>query len=277
MPATMLRARPQYLVPLALAAGCARAPAPSTDLLSGRRVVDLSHAYDEATVFWPTEEGFRLEKEQDGMTPGGWYYASNRFSTPEHGGTHVDAPIHFAKGHPTVDAIAVERLIGPLAVVDVAAACARDRDYQVQIADLDAWERAHGRLPAGAIVLLRTGFGRFWPDREAYMGTSERGPDAVAKLHFPGLHPDAARWLATARKVKAVGLDTPSIDFGQSRTFESHRALFERDVPAFENVANLDALPAAGAWVIALPMKIRGGSGGPLRIVALVPDRERLE
>jgi kynurenine formamidase len=263
--------RSTFLLSVATLFACSAARSPSSDVRAGREVVDLSHAYDASTVFWPTEDGFRLEKEHDGMTPGGWYYASNRFSTPEHGGTHIDAPIHFAKDHATVDAIPLERLIGPAALVDVSQACAKDRDYQVRVSDLEAWEAAHGRLPAGVIVLLKTGFARFWPNRDAYMGTNERGPEGVAKLHFPGLHPDAARWLVAERKVHAVGLDTPSIDDGQSKTFDAHRILFERDVPAFENVANLDRVPASGAQVIALPMKIQGGSGGPLRIIALVP------
>ena len=138
------------------------------------------------------------------------------------------------------------------------------------IADFERWEAAHGRLPAGAIVLLRTGYGRFWPDRAAYLGTDRRGPEAIPELHFPGLGPKAARWLVAERSIDAIGLDTPSIDRGQSTTFESHRILFAANVPAFENLARLDRLPSTGFDVVALPMKIRGGSGAPLRIVALV-------
>jgi kynurenine formamidase len=234
------------------------------------RVVDLTHAYDEQTVFWPTAEGFKLEKVADGVTPGGYYYAANNFSMAEHGGTHLDAPVHFAEGRHTADQIPVEQLMGAGVVLDVSEKCTRDADYQVTAEDFAAWERAHGRLPDGVIVLLRTGFGRRWPDRRSYMGTDERGPEAVAKLHFPGLHPDAARWLVVKRSVKAVGLDTPSIDFGQSKLFESHRVLFEGNIPAFENLANLEQLPTEGFHVIALPMKIKGGSGGPLRAVAIV-------
>lgn len=233
------------------------------------RVVDLTHAYDAETIYWPTEPGFVLEKESDGMTPGGYYYAANRFSSPEHGGTHLDAPVHFAKGRRTVDAIPVAELIGPGVVIDVEAACARDRDYEVGVADVVAWEKAHGPIPAGALVFLRTGFGRYWPDRVRYMGTNERGAAAVKKLHFPGLHPDAARMLVE-RRVAAVGIDTPSIDHGPSTTFATHVALFERNVPALENVANLDQLPPRGFTAIALPMKIRGGTGAPVRIVALL-------
>jgi len=235
------------------------------------RLIDLSYAYDADTIYWPTESGFVLEKEHDGVTPKGYYYASNRFSSPEHGGTHIDAPVHFAEHHPTVDAIPLERLMGPGVVIDVESACARDRDYEVRVDDVTAWEKQHGTIPAGAIVFIRTGFGRFWPDRTRYMGTAERGQDAVAKLHFPGLGADAARVLASERKVGAVGIDTPSIDHGPSTTFTTHVTLFERDVPALENVANLDRLPPNGFRAIALPMKIRGGSGGPVRIIAVLP------
>lgn len=142
----------------------------------------------------------------------------------------------------------------------------------MNVADFLAWEKENGQLPAGVIVLLRTGFGQYWPDKIKYMGTDERGPAAIAKLHFPGLHPEAAQWLSNQRKIHAIGLDTPSIDYGQSTHFESHQILFKADIPAFENLANLEQLPSTGIWVAALPMKIKGGSGGPLRIVALVPD-----
>jgi kynurenine formamidase len=155
-------------------------------------------------------------------------------------------------------------------VIDVAKQCESNPDYQVTTKDFLAWERQHGRIAAGSILLIRTGFGKFYPDLKKYLGTDERGADAVAKLHFPGVHPDAARWLTTNRLIKAIGLDTASIDYGQSTLFESHQILFDKNIPAFENVANLDKLPLKGFSVIALPMKIKGGSGGPLRIVAIL-------
>ncbi len=212
-----------------------------------------------------------LESEFAGLTEKGYYYASNTFRSAEHGGTHLDAPLHFAEGRQTVDAIPLGHLVGPAVVVDVSEAALADADYQVSVADFEAWEAEHGRLPDGVIVLLNTGYAQFWPDRLRYMGTDERGAEAVAKLHFPGLHPDAARWLVAQRAVHAIGLDTPSIDYGQSTLFESHRALFDANIPAFENVANVGSLPVHGFVVAALPMKIRGGSGGPLRIIAFVP------
>lgn len=236
-----------------------------------QKFVDLTHALDAETIYWPTETGFVLEQEFAGKTEKGYFYAANKFSSPEHGGTHLDAPRHFSEIGLTVDQIPLSKLQGPAVLVDVSAACAADRDYEVRVADLKAWEARHGAIPEGAIVLLRTGFGKFWPDRRAYLGTDERGPQAVAKLSFPGLGPEAARWLVEKRRVKAVGLDTASIDRGRSKTFETHRVLAARNVPVFENLAALEALPEKGFEVLALPMKIRGGSGAPLRAVAILP------
>ena len=256
------------LLALAVAVGCTAPAVPANDPLRGT-VVDLSHDYSDQSIFWPTAEGFRLDKVADGMTPQGYYYAANNFASAEHGGTHVDAPVHFAQGRWSVDQIPLDRLIGEAAVIDVAVAAATQPDYQVTVADLTAWEQAHGSLN-GTIVLIRSDYSKRWPDAARYLGTAERGEGAVAKLHFPGLHPDAAKWLAANREVKAVGIDTASIDYGQSTLFETHRVLYERNIPGLENLANLDRLPARGATVVALPMKIKGGSGAPLRAIAFV-------
>jgi kynurenine formamidase len=237
--------------------------------LSGK-IIDLTYAYDSTTVYWPTEKGFVFEKGQEGFTPGGWYYTANRFWTPEHGGTHIDAPIHFFKDRAYLDQLPLERLIGKGVVIDVSEKCASNPDYQVSVEDLTGWEATHGQKLNDVIILLRTGYGKFWPDRVKYMGTNDRGLEAVAKLHFPGLHPDAAKWIVENRHVNAIGLDTPSIDYGQSKDFKTHVTLYEKSLSAMENVANLDQLPEKGFTVIALPMKIKGGSGGPLRIIAIM-------
>jgi len=244
--------------------------AQKSDAFPSGRIVDLTYAFDANSVYWPTAEQFKLETDFEGMTDKGYFYSAYRYSAAEHGGTHLDSPVHFAKGHYTVDALPLERLLGSAIVIDVTAQCAKNPDYLVSVADFENWEKRNGRIPAGTIVLLRTGFGKFYPDRKKYLGTEERGAEAVAKLHFPGLDPAAARWIVANRSIKAIGLDTASIDYGQSTLFESHRILFEKDIPAFENVANLDQLPAKGFSVIALPMKIKGGSGGPLRIIAVL-------
>lgn len=242
----------------------------SEQLFEGQ-VVDLTYSFDSTTVYWPTASGFSLQIDAKGWQDGGYYYEANSFNSAEHGGTHLDAPIHFSEGQWAADAIPIDRLIGSGVVVDVSERALKDRDYLVSVADFEDWERVHGPMPQNVILLLRTGYGQFWPDREAYMGTNERGAEAVAKLHFPGLDPVAARWLRDERQVHAVGIDTPSIDFGQSKTFEAHQILFAGNIPVFENVANLEELPLVNFTVIALPMKIAGGSGGPLRIVAIVP------
>jgi kynurenine formamidase len=247
--------------------------APPQPIVPAGTLVDLSHAYDEKTVFWPTAERFTLTKVAEGMTPGGYYYAANTFATSEHGGTHLDAPLHFAQGKWAADEIPLDRLAAPAVVVDVSAAASKNPDYQVSRDDLARFEREHGTIPAGAILLLRTGFSSRWPDAARYLGTAERGAEAVPKLHFPGLHPDAANWLVGQRQIAALGIDTASVDYGQSTAYESHRLLYDRNIPGFENLTNLDLLPATGAFVVALPMKIRGGSGAPLRAMAIVPTK----
>ena len=261
------------LVISGVSVGCQPTGAPPAPPVLSGPIVDLSHPYDAETIFWPTAERFALETVADGITPGGFYYAANRFSMEEHGGTHVDAPRHFAAGRWTVDEIPLDRLRGAAVVVDVSGEASRHPDYQVTAGDMQAWEREYGTIAAGSILLVRTGYSARWPDAARYLGTAARGPEAVANLHFPGLHPDAARWLVRERRVSAVGIDTASIDFGQSTAFDSHRVLFEQNIPAFENLTALDRLPPTGAVIVALPMKIAGGSGAPLRAVAILPGR----
>ena len=253
-------------------AGCAAGPS-GLDRLAWEqsRLIDLTHAFGADTIVWPTEQDFRLVVQQAGETPGGYYYASNRLEMAEHGGTHIDAPIHFAKGGQTLDQVPIERLVGAGVRIDVTAQCASDRDYLVTIQDFERWEAVHGRIPDRTILLLDTGFARFWPSRQQYLGTELRGPEAVRALHFPGLHPEAAAWLVRERKIKAVGIDTASIDYGQSTKFETHVALLAQSVPVFENLSDLRNLPHREFDVIALPMKISGGTGGPLRVIAVVP------
>jgi kynurenine formamidase len=249
-----------------LANACSK---PAAEFPAGK-IIDLTHPFNAQTIYWPTEDGFKFEKGPDGFTPQGYYYAANRFCAPEHGGTHIDAPKHFAISSNTVDQIPLEQLMGNGIVIDVTKQSEANRDYLVSVDDFTGWEKQHGQIPNGAIVFLRTGFAKYWPDRVKYMGTDERGAGAVAKLHFPGLSPDAARWLTGNRTIKAIGLDTPSIDYGQSTLFESHQILFAKNIPAFENLGDMSELPAQGFLVIAMPMKIGGGSGGPLRVAAIV-------
>lgn len=247
-------------------------PEATTAPFAGGHWVDLTYDFDENTIYWPTANGFVLDTVFEGETENGYYYSAYQYCAAEHGGTHLDAPVHFAEGRQSMEQIPLDRLTGQAVVVNVSEKALQDKDYLISTADLQAWEAEHGNIPEDAILLLRTGYGKFWPNKVDYMGTDEVGPEAVAKLHFPGLAPDAATWLTTERKIKAIGLDTPSIDYGQSTLFESHQILFQSNIPAFENVAHLDQLPVSGSYVVALPMKIKGGSGGPLRIVAFVSE-----
>ena len=236
--------------------------------LQGYRLVDLTHSYDADTVYWPSGPAhFDLEQLHFGDTPGGFFYSANTFCTPEHGGTHLDAPIHFARDGETAERVPLERLIGPVVVIDVSEKAAVDRDYRVSAADVLAFEARHGRIEAGARVLVRTGWSRRWPDAAAYLG---HATDA-AKLHFPSYGRDAARLLVEERHVALLGIDTASIDHGPAADFPVHRIAAAANVPGLENLDSLEALPPRGATLIALPMKIEGGSGGPTRVVALVP------
>ena len=244
----------------------------SASPFAGYRTVDLTHAFDEHTIYWPTEKGFQHDKQFEGVTEGGWYYTAYSVRTAEHGGTHLDAPIHFAAGAWAADEVPLSSLILPAVVIDVTDEARDNRDYLLTEGDLKQWEAQHGQIPKGSAVLMNTGFAKFWPNHEQYMGTAKRGPEAVAELHFPGFSESAARFLANERGVAALGLDTPSIDYGQSKDFIAHQILYSQNIVGFENIASMEELPATGAWVVALPMKIRNGSGGPLRIIALIPS-----
>ena len=234
------------------------------------RIVDLSHAYGASTLYWPTATTtFTLSRDASGPTPGGWFYAANTLSTPEHGGTHLDAPRHFSESGRTTDQIPLDQLVAAAVVIDVTREAAADRDYRLTREAVLAFEKAHGRIAHGSAVLLRTGWSRHWPQAKAYLGDDT--PGDASKLSFPSFGVEAARLLIEERGVAALGIDTASIDYGRSTDFQVHRVAAARNVPGFENLTNLDQLPVRGALVIALPMKIEGGSGGPLRAIAMVP------
>ncbi|MGP0630624.1 cyclase family protein [Nitrospina sp. 32_T5] len=247
-------------------AGCAQTPSsPGTP----SRLADLTHPFDETTIYWPTSKPFALSEVHKGLVDDHYWYEANNFEAAEHGGTHMDAPVHFAKGRWTADAIPLDRLIAPGVMVDLSAQVNGNADYLISSEDLLQWEAQHGRIEAGSIVLVRTGWDTRWPDKKRYLGTDQ--PGDTDNLHFPGYSEGAARFLTKERNVVAVGLDTASLDFGQSREFKAHRVFGAANVPGFENLARLGTLPARGFRVIALPMKIGGGSGAPLRIVAEIP------
>jgi kynurenine formamidase len=257
-------------VSLALAFALLSAPAAAQHLdIAAAKVIDLTHPIDANTIFWPTEtKSFELIESHKGITERGFFYAANRFCTPEHGGTHVDAPYHFSQGGETTAEIPVDRLIGRAVVIDVADKAAADPDYTLKPEDVTAWEEAHGQIPPGAIVLLRTGRSSRWPDKRAYLGDDT--PGDASNLHFPSYGAEAARLLVD-RGATVLGVDTASVDNGPSKDFLVHRILGAANIVGLENVTNLDRLPPSGAWVVALPIKLAHGSGAPARVVALVP------
>jgi kynurenine formamidase len=254
------------LIALALSLAIFLPPACAID---EKKLVDLTYPFSEETLYWPTAKPFHLEKVSEGRTPAGFWYSSYNYSGSEHLGTHLDAPFHFAEGKWTTEQIPLSQTIGAAVVIDVRRQSEKNADHLLSVEDIRAWEKTHGRMATGAIVLIRSGWSRYWGDRKRYFGTDE--PGNVTDLHFPGLAPQAAEFLVKERRIKAVGIDTPSIDHGPSSDFRTHQILGAANVPIFENVARLETLPAKGATVFALPMKIKGGSGGPLRIFALLP------
>ena len=272
MPRTSI---PYAAIALATAA-CAAPPSEQpaapvgVEAVTNWRMIDLSHAYGGNTLYWPTDtRGFALDTLAEGTTDAGYFYAAKEFATAEHGGTHLDAPVHFAEGGEDVASIALDRLILPGIVVDVTESAAAAPDYLVTAEDVLAWEELHGPVPAGAAVLIRTGWASRWPDALAYLGDDT--PGDASNLHFPGVGEDAARLLIEERGIGLLGIDTASVDYGQSTDFIVHQIGGAAGVPNLENVGDLSEVPETGFLLAALPMKIEGGTGAPVRIVALVP------
>ena len=241
----------------------------TANTIDEKKLIDMTHAFASDTLHWPTAKPFQLDTVAEGRTPQGYWYSSYNYSGSEHVGTHLDAPFHFAEGGWTTEQIPLEKTIGPAVVIDVRRKAEIERDYLLTVDDIRSWEKRNGRLPKGVIVLMHSGWGKYWGDRKRYLGTDE--PGNVSDLHFPGFSKEAAEFLIKQRSVKAVGIDTPSIDHGPSRDFLAHQVFGAANVPTFENVAALEKLPAKGTTVFAIPMKIKGGSGAPLRIFALLP------
>jgi len=234
------------------------------EISSGKtRVVDLSYAISDKLVAWPGDERVFEAKVNATIEKNGYFTRS--FWMLEHYGTHLDAPAHFPPGKATVDQIPAKQLFGPAVVLDVRAEGAKDADYQLPAARIEEWEKQHGRIREGSIVLLRTGWAARWPDAQKY-----RNQDAQGRMHFPGISVEAAK-LLIHRKVSGLGCDTLSIDYGASADFAVHHLTLGAGLYHLENLADLTALPEAGAFLVAAPIKLEGGSGGPVRVFALLP------
>ncbi len=249
---------------LLLLAACGKPPS----TIDSSKLIDLSYTFDEKTVYWPNAEGFRHRKDSWKKTDAGYWYAAGEFTSAEHGGTHLDSPVHFSEGKLTLDKIPVSQLVAPAMVIDVSHKTGSERDYRVTPADITAWESSNVPIAENTIVVIRTGWGKFWPDRKQYLGSDVKGD--ISNLHFPGLSKEAAE-LLVSRKVAGVGIDTASLDYGPSTDFISHQVLNGANIYGIENIAQAEKLPATGATLIVMPMKIGEGSGGPARVVALLP------
>ena len=238
--------------------------------LDAYRIVDLSHAYGENTLYWPTSPtAFEKETLAYGDSGAGYFYSAYTVCTPEHGGTHLDAPVHFFEGGASTADLPLGNLVAPAVIIDVADKADADRNYRVSAADVAAFEEEYGEIAAGTIVLARTNWSRHWPDAMTYLGDDT--PGDATNLQFPGFGADAVRVLAEEREVAMIGIDTASVDYGKSQDFIAHRVGAAAGIANLENLTNLQELPPTGSYVIALPMKIEGGSGGPARVIALVP------
>lgn len=255
------------MVAMALPASLAQTPTasnPLQNIASGKtRIVDLTHALAAKYPAWPGdakpfEATVNATVEKNG-------YFTRRVTFLEHFGTHLDAPAHFPPGKATVDQIPPEKLFVPAVVIDVRAEAAKNADYQLTPAKIEEWEKKNGRISAGAIVLLRSGWASRWPDEKRYRNT-----DAAGTMHFPGFSVEAVKVLLT-RKVVALGTDTLSIDHGASKTFDAHKLSHGAGLYHLENLADLSALPETGALLVVAPIKLEGGSGGPARVFALLP------
>jgi len=240
--------------------------------LSGK-ILDMTYPFDEKTIYWPTAEPFKLTKISWIIGEGGWWYASNNYSASEHGGTHVDAPIHFAEKGRTMDQIPLGEWIGPAVKIDVTEKCKSNRDYLLSVSDIHEWEKKYGKIPDRAWVVMHTGIGtRFYPEIKEVLGTEKRGKEALPFLRFPGFSPEAATFLTGERNITGIALDTPSIDYGKSKDYKVHRIICGAGKLAIENIANLDKLPPNGATLYVIPMLIREGTGAPARIFTILPE-----
>ena len=245
------------------------------EVIDTGKIIDLTYSFDAQTIYWPTEKGFvhQFEKNRDAPAPKHYFYASANYAAPEHGGTHTDAPRHFNRNGITLDQVPLTDCIGPAAVIDFSARAAKEPDAMLSVDDIKAYEAANGRIPGGAVVVARSGWGKYWPDKKRYMGTDK--PGDVAGLRFPGYSAEAAGFILNSRRVVAIAIDTASIDPGNSKDFPVHRLWLGANKPAFENLANAEKLPGTGATIFCIPMKIGSGTGGPTRIFAALPRRLR--
>lgn len=249
----------------AAATFAATALAPSTSVAAPRpfrRTVDLTHTMSADFPTFDGAPGIDMRKIKDLNKDG---YSLYQWQLNEHSGTHLDAPVHFSETGASVEQIPADTLVVPLAVVNVADKAAKDPDYQLSRSDLAAWERRHGRLPDQCCVAMNSGWARHVGDKAKYVGK-----DTGGVMHFPGIGPDAVVWLIKQRKVAGLAVDTLSLDHGASKDFKTHVMWLPSGRWGLENVANLDRVPAVGATLVVGLAKVKGATGGPARLFALI-------
>jgi kynurenine formamidase len=237
------------------------------------KILDMTYPFGDNSIYWPTGKSFKAKPMFWGINDKGWWYASNDYSANEHGGTHVDAPIHFYQKGRTMDQIPLQEWIAPAVKIDATKQCTENRDYLLKKEDIINFEKKYGKIPPKAWVIMYTGIGtQYYPDRKKVLGTDMKGEEAVKKLSFPGFSVESVKFLLKERDITGIAIDTPSIDYGKSTEFLVHRELFKENKLAIENIANLDKLPPTGATLYPIPMLIEKGTGAPARIFAILPD-----
>jgi kynurenine formamidase len=245
-------------------AASAVAAAPAQAAPAPRRyksVVDLTHVMSPEFPTFFGVPGIELQRQYEFKRDG---FNLNWWRLIEHAGTHLDAPLHFTEAGLSVEKIAAETLVAPLAVVDVRSRAAQNPDYLLSRQDLLDWEKKNRRLPDGCCVAMLSGWAQHVGDGARYTGA------AAGVFHFPGFAPEAADWLIKERSAVGLAVDTLSLDHGPSKEFRTHRLWLGSGRWGLENVANLDKVPAAGATLVVGAAKVKDATGAPARLVALV-------
>lgn len=230
------------------------------------QVIDLTHEQGPSTIYWPGNPEYNFTIISRGLSNGGYWYESNKFQTAEHGGTHVDAPAHFAEGAQRQNEVSIQNLVGPGVIINVTNEAEENPDYRVTVDDVRRWEFRHSRIPDGAVVIMNSGWHKKYPNKTLVFGS--QSPDEPSTFHFPGWHEDTANWLLKNRNIHVLGVDTPSTDYGRSTTFRVHVIIGSKNITGAENVANLDAISENGCIIYVSAIKLHDGSGSPARIFA---------
>ncbi|MGC9417601.1 MAG: cyclase family protein [Rhodovulum sp.] len=259
----MLSRRSFFKAGMAAAAVGGAATAPAALAQGTSAVTDMTHTLSDTFPTFGGSPGIAYDKQFDFVADG---YNLYSLTVNEHTGTHIDAPLHFSADGASVDEIPVQSLVCPLCIVDIRARAAEDRDTQVTPDDLKAWVAKHGDIPDGACIAMNSG----WADKVDTLDFRGADPARPGGLHFPGFHIEATQMLLEETTAIAMAVDTLSLDHGPSADFATHYAWLPAGRYGIECIAGLDSLPATGSTIVVGAPKVKGGTGGPARIFALV-------